>query len=96
MPVGLLILPEAKLRLQFERKQCCLSLPALLSSVTIIVPSAGVCAHSAGVIVIGTAADAPFGSVTKSPWLIELEYALYSPSPATTSTKLLVTSKPNA
>src|SRR5439155_5685872 len=70
--------------------------PALLSSVTIISPSAGVCAHSVGLIVTGTVPDAPFGTVTKSPWLIELEHALYFAVPATASTKLLVRSKPNA
>src|SRR5262245_3098312 len=84
--------------------------PALLSSDTIIAPSAGVSAHSAGVIVTGTAPESPtlIGD-TNMPWLIELAAggeqgklgqfaapALNFAVPATTSTKLLFPSKPNA
>ncbi len=52
------------------------SLPALLSSDTIIEPSAGVNAHSAGVIATGTAPAAPTGTVANMPWLIEDVQAL--------------------
>jgi hypothetical protein len=47
-----------------------------LSSVTIIEPSAGVRAHSAGSMVTGTEALPPAGTATKSLWLIELDQAL--------------------
>src|SRR3990170_4775446 len=62
------------------------SLPALLSSVTTIAPSAGVIAHSAGLIVIGIAPEAPFGTAANAPWLIELDQALYFATPGTAST----------
>ena len=73
------------------------SLPALLSSDTTIAPSAGVSAHSAGLIVTGTAPDAPTGTPANMPWLIALVGpALNSAAPATVSTKLLFPSKLNA
>src|SRR5437016_13043100 len=61
------------------------SAPLLLSNVTTISPKAGVSFDSAESTAMTVVASfAPGATVTKPPWLIELDQALYFAEPATT------------
>ena len=60
-------------------------------------PSAGVSAHSAAFLEIGSVAVPPGATVWKPPWLIELDHALNFAIPSTSSgAAVSVTSNPIA
>jgi len=63
---------------------CASSAPLLLSNVTTITPNAGVSFDSAESTETVLVLVAPGATVTKSPWLIELDQGLYFAEPATT------------